>query len=52
MTVKASLSPERARAHRLRATVELVGTVAVTATQIVAAVGAIASILRRGTGCR
>lgn len=37
------------RLDRFRATVELVGAVAVTATKVVAAVGSIATILRRRT---
>lgn len=52
MTFQPSSSSDRAVTDRLRTTVELVGTVAVTASQIVAAVGAVASILRRRTGCR
>ena len=41
------------RLDRLRTAAELIGTVAVTATQVVAAVGTVASILRRrSTGCR
>lgn len=41
------------RLDRFRTTAELIGTIAVTATQVVAVVGAIASILgRRSPGCR
>lgn len=40
------------RLDRLRTTVELIGTVAITATQLAAAVAAITSIPRRRNRCR
>ena len=53
MNVPRSTAPDNDRFERLRTTAELIGTVAVTATQVVAAVGTIASMLRRrSTGCR
>lgn len=46
-------APDSDRLERLRTTAELIGTVAVTATKVVAAVGTITSLLRqRSTGCR
>ena len=53
MNALRSTAPDSDRLHRFRTTAEVIGTVAVTATQVVAAVGTIASILRRRTpGCR
>lgn len=53
MNASRSTAPDGDRIDRLRTTAELIGTVAVAATKVVAAVGTIASILRRrSTGCR
>jgi hypothetical protein len=53
MTAPRATAPDGGSFDRFRSTVELVGTLAVTVTQVVAVVGAVASVVRRRTtGCR